>query len=850
MTRSFVSALLCLLLLGAVQLTNPRGRGLIGAGDETQIWILLSVWASALGLLVCAGLCVLSGRRRSIHPMLPLAFPLAGLVLAAVGWVVKAGEVGVFEEETISGYDTRLLSLGRQAWHAIEVPAVGLHWAGAAFIGAVLVAACFKPDDGDEAKPERARWIWPTLGFLTFAGAAAAAVIIAGSTVTVSHSLDGDIQPWTPSFEPLYHFRGLPLQLSLFAMLLLPAMLASLGLDRASIKEESSRRLASARTLASAALIGAIASLSLAGPVWIAALRQEAMALAIYEPPYVWLGHPTDVSNEDWGSLLLVTRILLISSASIISLAIMLRPPGSLVSRLAPTATVALALGAVLLSGSIAAARTEAGAGGPCDEECTCRQVVVARALMRDAPTREQMSSCELWYDCVPPYVVTGGNESSDLRFPQISASDCPIPATQIAVTRNAILVDGRRVLDLRDGRPDPSNMRDGAKGYFVNPLFDALTESAHNQKLIAIRNPQIEFRGEAVMLADRGALARTIDDVIYTAKMAEYLSLSFMVKTPDVTDRSPFRVVRVEAGRIVKTLAEDRQYIAASDGSTRGRCHELLLMESNPIDGICAGTYEADNSHRVAVARENRCSAPPSELVAEIWRLSLTEEMLELRSPRGDELNAESARSLADSLRGQLKGRAAVRLLALDRADDLPYAEELKARAALISPDLFAAAVLAGHMMPDMSAPIRADNPLSSLMGNQIGESFGHGALDTVGPGRRVKTPRIRTGTAAVRGHLTKEVIRREIRRNINPIRTCYETEWERDHTLRGRVQIRFVITPSGAVSSSTVASSTLGNPAAEQCIAREIADITFPEPEGGGVVIVTYPFGFEPVH
>jgi len=59
--------------------------------------------------------------------------------------------------------------------------------------------------------------------------------------------------------------------------------------------------------------------------------------------------------------------------------------------------------------------------------------------------------------------------------------------------------------------------------------------------------------------------------------------------------------------------------------------------------------------------------------------------------------------------------------------------------------------------------------------------------------------------------------------------------------------VQIRFIITGSGAVSVSNVASSTLGNPAAEQCVARAVQRISFPAPEGGGTVIVTYPFMFQ---
>lgn len=178
-------------------------------------------------------------------------------------------------------------------------------------------------------------------------------------------------------------------------------------------------------------------------------------------------------------------------------------------------------------------------------------------------------------------------------------------------------------------------------------------------------------------------------------------------------------------------------------------------------------------------------------------------------------------------------------------------------------------------------------ESALGALMGNQIGDNFGYGGLglrgtgrggggtgegtiglgnlNTIGHGggggsgsgygrgsgglrgRRASVPQIRTGTAAVRGSLSKEVIRRYIRRHINQIRYCYEQQLARRPDLSGRVAVRFVISPSGAVSTASVAGSTLGNPAAEQCVARAVQRIAFPQPEGGGVVIVTYPFMFQ---
>ena len=120
--------------------------------------------------------------------------------------------------------------------------------------------------------------------------------------------------------------------------------------------------------------------------------------------------------------------------------------------------------------------------------------------------------------------------QSNELRLPG-SVAKAPLKAaTTIAITRNAILVDDARVVDLRDGAVDPSNKRDGATGYFINPLFDSLTEAAQNQKLIASRNQQVQFEGLALILGHKTTTFRTLTEVLYTAGQAEYNQFKFAV--------------------------------------------------------------------------------------------------------------------------------------------------------------------------------------------------------------------------------------------------------------------------------------------------------------------------------
>ena len=71
-----------------------------------------------------------------------------------------------------------------------------------------------------------------------------------------------------------------------------------------------------------------------------------------------------------------------------------------------------------------------------------------------------------------------------------------------------------------------------------------------------------------------------------------------------------------------------------------------------------------------------------------------------------------------------------------------------------------------------------------------------------------------------------------------------CYEQQLNSRPDLEGRVTTKFVISPTGSVQSAMVSSSTLKNQGVESCIVRAVRRWTFPAPDGGGVVVVNYPF------
>ena len=125
---------------------------------------------------------------------------------------------------------------------------------------------------------------------------------------------------------------------------------------------------------------------------------------------------------------------------------------------------------------------------------------------------------------------------------------------------------------------------------------------------------------------------------------------------------------------------------------------------------------------------------------------------------------------------------------------------------------------------------------------GGGSGNGYGRGAGGF--RGREARVPRIRSGNAEVRGSLSKEVIRRVIRRHINEVKFCYEQELNARPDLEGRVTIRFIISPTGAVQNAVMQDTTLQNQRVESCIAGAVRRWTFPAPDGGGIVIVNYPF------
>ena len=90
----------------------------------------------------------------------------------------------------------------------------------------------------------------------------------------------------------------------------------------------------------------------------------------------------------------------------------------------------------------------------------------------------------------------------------------------------------------------------------------------------------------------------------------------------------------------------------------------------------------------------------------------------------------------------------------------------------------------------------------------------------------------------------LDKEIVRRVVRQHRNEVRHCYEVGLIAKPALEGRVVTQFTIATTGRVLGSAVTESSVRDRDVEQCIAQAVRRWEFPKPQGGGIVIVSYPF------
>jgi biopolymer transport protein ExbD len=116
-----------------------------------------------------------------------------------------------------------------------------------------------------------------------------------------------------------------------------------------------------------------------------------------------------------------------------------------------------------------------------------------------------------------------------DLIIPSSVSELTPEDTMQITITRKAVIVGDKQVVNVKDGQIDKSQKRGGENSLYIQPLFDELTEevSRHKQMAALRRKP---FEGVVTIVADRTVPYRLLTEVMYTAGQAQLANFKFAI--------------------------------------------------------------------------------------------------------------------------------------------------------------------------------------------------------------------------------------------------------------------------------------------------------------------------------
>jgi biopolymer transport protein ExbD len=176
------------------------------------------------------------------------------------------------------------------------------------------------------------------------------------------------------------------------------------------------------------------------------------------------------------------------------------------------------------------------------EKEATMAQVksIVRRKLRKVPPHEEQSLNIYPMMDMMTILLVflimqfaqasASVVQSEDMQMPYSTSRHEVEEAMPIQISRSDIVVDGHRVLGLRNGIVDPSQKQGGANGFLITPLLTVMQQHRDRLKLIAQHVPSRPFTGTVQIIADTRTPFRTLSEVIYTMGQAEFSHIHFVV--------------------------------------------------------------------------------------------------------------------------------------------------------------------------------------------------------------------------------------------------------------------------------------------------------------------------------
>ena len=81
----------------------------------------------------------------------------------------------------------------------------------------------------------------------------------------------------------------------------------------------------------------------------------------------------------------------------------------------------------------------------------------------------------------------------------------------------------------------------------------------------------------------------------------------------------------------------------------------------------------------------------------------------------------------------------------------------------------------------------------------------------------------------------------------HLGGVVSCYEHALRQDHTLAGKIQLRFHVSAAGVVTRTSIEEDTIGDSAVASCLAARVRTWAFPA-LGCGELEFSYPFIFVP--
>lgn len=117
---------------------------------------------------------------------------------------------------------------------------------------------------------------------------------------------------------------------------------------------------------------------------------------------------------------------------------------------------------------------------------------------------------------------------TKDIRLPYSSATMPPMPALQLVVTQQSILLDNKEIAKVVNGEVDRKALwRDGVS---IVPLMQELKKHKDRTLYIQNKNDANSFSGAIVMQADKDLRFSLLKKVIYTAGVSDFVMLKLAV--------------------------------------------------------------------------------------------------------------------------------------------------------------------------------------------------------------------------------------------------------------------------------------------------------------------------------